>query len=68
MDEEPQAAEGTKLFSLIDGAAETHLEYGFVRAIMQTYSNAQVELVQSRDLRNARRGGGVWHLHVSCRR
>ena len=66
MDEEPQAAEGTELFSLIDGAAETHLEYGFVRAIMQTYSNAQDELVQVEiyEMRDAAAAYGIYTFHA----
>lgn len=36
-EDEPRTAEGETLFMLINGAAEMYFEYGFQRAIFQTY-------------------------------
>ena len=36
---EPQTAEGEDLYELIDGGAEIYHEYGFKRAVIQSYEN-----------------------------
>lgn len=42
----PQMATGNELFSLIDGAAEVYFEYGFSRALVQSYANDQEQSLQ----------------------
>lgn len=40
-EDEPRAAEGETLFMLINGAAEMYFEYGFHRAIFQSYIDGE---------------------------
>jgi hypothetical protein len=41
LDGEPQIAEGTRLFELINGGAEEYVKEGFRRAVIATYRNSE---------------------------
>jgi hypothetical protein len=41
LDEEPQTAQGIRLFDLINGGAEQYVKAGFSRAVMATYRNSE---------------------------
>lgn len=41
LDEEPQEAEGVRLFELINGGAEEYVKAGFSRAVLATYRNTE---------------------------